>query len=142
MTLRVLVLRYAAFAVAATIANLAAQRAVLAVDHSMRGYLFAVLAGTVVGLVLKYLLDKRWIFGDRTTGLRAHGRKFTLYTAMGVVTTLIFWGSESAFYLVWGTDLMREIGAVLGVAVGYVTKYQLDRRFVFTDIALARREPA
>lgn len=142
MTLRALVLRYAAFALLATVANLAAQRLVLAVDPSGRGYVLAVLAGTAVGLVLKYLLDKRWIFGDRSTGLRAHGRKFTLYTAMGIVTTLIFWGTESAFYLIWGTDLMREVGAVLGLTVGYVTKYQLDRRFVFTDAALARGEPA
>jgi putative flippase GtrA len=142
VNLRVLVLRYAAFAALATLANLAAQRFVLALDPSGRGYVLAVFAGTAVGLVLKYLLDKRWIFADSSTGLRAHGRKFTLYTAMGIVTTMIFWGTESAFYLIWGTDLMREAGAVLGLAVGYVTKYQLDRRFVFTDAALARGEPA
>jgi hypothetical protein len=26
---------------------------------------------------------------------------------------------------------MKYMGAVLGLAIGYVTKYQLDRRFVF-----------
>jgi hypothetical protein len=26
---------------------------------------------------------------------------------------------------------MKYVGAVLGLAIGYVTKYQLDRRFVF-----------
>lgn len=142
MTLAGLVLRYAGFALLATLANLATQRLVLWGGSSTPRYIAAVAAGTLVGLVLKYLLDKRWIFADRSTGLRAHGRKFTLYTAMGIVTTMIFWGTESAFYLIWGTDLMREAGAVLGLAVGYVTKYQLDRRFVFTDAALARGEPA
>ena len=33
----------------------------------------------------------------------------------------------------WKTDLMREVGAVLGLAVGYVIKYTLDRRFVFRE---------
>lgn len=127
-----LALRYTAFAVLATLANLAAQRLVLAQAEGTAGFALAVLAGTAVGLVVKYVLDKRWIFGDRSTGLRAHSRRFTLYTAMGVVTTLIFWVTETAFWLVWQTDLARETGAVLGLAVGYAIKYRLDRRYVFT----------
>ena len=66
------------------------------------------LFGTLAGLVLKYLLDKRWIFADRETGAAAHGRKFTLYTLMGVVTTAIFWGTETAFWLATGSHAMRE----------------------------------
>jgi putative flippase GtrA len=131
VTGRALALRYGAFAVAATLANLAAQRAVLAARDDATGFAAAVAAGTLVGLALKYVLDKRWIFGDRATGLAAHGQRFTLYTATGVVTTALFWSTESAFWLIWGSDLMREAGAVLGLAVGYVIKYRLDRRFVF-----------
>ena len=67
----------------------------------------AVAAGTLVGLVVKYLLDKRWIFADTSTGVKAHGKKFSLYTAMGLVTTAIFWGTETAFWLMWQTDAMR-----------------------------------
>ncbi|MFP4406407.1 GtrA family protein [Rhodosalinus sp.] len=126
-------IRYAAFAVAAMLANLGAQRAVLAIDEGPRGFAAAVFAGTLVGLVLKYLLDKRWIFEDRTSGVAAHGRKFTLYTTMGIATTAVFWATETAFWIIWGTDLARETGAVLGLTVGYVIKYRLDRRFVFTD---------
>jgi putative flippase GtrA len=132
VTRTTLVVRYAAFAVLATIANLAAQRLVLAVDDGPWGFAAAVFLGTLVGLVLKYALDKRWIFDDRSTGVAAHGRRFSLYTLMGVVTTAIFWGTETAFWLIWGTDLAREAGAVLGLTVGYVVKYRLDRRFVFT----------
>ncbi len=131
MTRSTLILRYALFAVVATLANLAAQRWVLAQDNSAFGYVGAVLVGTGVGLVIKYLLDKRWIFADRDAGLAAHGRKFSLYTLMGVATTAIFWGAETAFWLIWNTDAMRELGAVLGLGLGYVVKYQLDRRFVF-----------
>ncbi len=127
-----LVLRYAAFAVVATLANLATQRLVLVAGDDAASFAVAVGAGTLVGLVVKYALDKRWIFGDRETGLKAHGRKFSLYTAMGLVTTAIFWGTETAFWLLWRTDLMREAGAVLGLTVGYVVKYRLDRRYVFT----------
>ncbi|MDJ0629731.1 MAG: GtrA family protein [Rhodobacter sp.] len=133
MSLSALVLRYSFFAILATLANLGAQRLVLSTGADTTRYILAVGAGTLVGLVVKYLLDKRWIFFDAETGLRAHSEKFTLYTVMGIVTTAIFWGSETAFWLIWRTDGMRELGAVLGLTVGYVVKYRLDRRFVFTN---------
>lgn len=128
-----LVLRYAGFAVVATLANLGAQRLVLAGAETVDGawLALAMVCGTGVGLVVKYALDKRWIFYDATRGARAQGAQFALYTAMGLVTTAIFWVTETVFWLVWGTDFAREIGAVLGLSVGYVTKYLLDRRYVF-----------
>lgn len=137
MTKQSLILRYAAFAVIATVANLATQRVVLQFGETGVHFAGAVGAGTIVGLVIKYTLDKRWIFHDLETGVRNHGRKFSRYTAMGLVTTAIFWGTETAFWLIWQTDLMRELGAILGLSVGYVVKYNLDRRFVFTDRQLA-----
>jgi len=135
LTLRSLVIRYAAFAILATVVNLATQRAVLAIDGSALGFALAVAAGTGAGLFVKYLLDKRWIFDDRSTGLKSDSRKFPLYTATGIVTTLIFWGSEASFWLIWQTDTMRELGAVLGLSVGYVIKYNLDRRYVFATVS-------
>lgn len=135
MTRRALVVRYAGFAVIAVIANLAAQRLVLAGAETVAGPRFAVavLIGTLVGLVVKYALDKRWIFYDQTSGARAQGAQFMMYSLMGVATTLIFWVSETAAWMIWGTDLAREMGAIAGLSVGYVTKYLLDRRFVFKD---------
>lgn len=126
-----LALRYAAFAVVATLVNLLTQRGVLALFAGPTGFALAVFCGTATGLVVKYVLDKRWIFFDRSTGVATHGRKFGLYTAMGIVTTAIFWGMETAFWLAWGTEFAREAGAVLGLTIGYVVKYNLDRRFVF-----------
>lgn len=126
-----LVVRYAGFAALATIANLAAQRLVFAmIDHPFR-FVLALIAGTGVGLVLKYVLDKKWIFFDAAQSLGAESKKFSLYTLTGVATTLIFWGVEAAFWQIWQTQSMRETGAILGLTIGYVIKYNLDRRFVF-----------
>lgn len=137
MNIRVLIIRYAAFSAIATIANLAAQRAVLSFGTSATIFSVAIGIGTIVGLFIKYLLDKRWIFYDIGNDLKDNSIKFTLYSCMGLVTTAIFWGAETTFWLMWQTDNMREIGAILGLSVGYLVKYNLDRRFVFTDRRLA-----
>tara|TARA_B100001175_G_C19417106_1_gene594182 strand:- start:674 stop:1093 length:420 start_codon:yes stop_codon:yes gene_type:complete len=138
MNLPVLVIRYALFAVLATLANLATQRGVLWFGDSGILFALAVGAGTAVGLVIKYILDKRWIFRDMSMGVKAHSKRFSLYTAMGLVTTAIFWGLETVFWFVWQTHAMREMGAVLGLGIGYVVKYNLDRRYVFIDTELAQ----
>ncbi len=135
MSRTTLIVRYAAFAVLAVMANLAAQRVVLAGADTVGAARFAaaLAAGTLVGLVVKYLLDKRWIFFDTTRGAHAQGRQFLLYSLMGVATTAIFWVTETAFWVIWRTDLARETGAVIGLTIGYVTKYALDSRFVFRN---------
>ncbi|MDQ2092277.1 GtrA family protein [Marimonas arenosa] len=127
-----LVFLYAAFAIIATLVNLGAQRVVLALDSDW--FFLAMLAGTAVGLVTKYVLDKRWIFSDALRPARKEVRLFTLYTITGIGTTLVFWGSETAFWLIWQTHEMREVGAVIGLTVGYVLKFNLDRRFVFRKL--------
>lgn len=137
MTRVKLVVRYTAFAVIAVAANLAMQRVLFWGADPTRitsvRFAVALAGGTVVGLAVKYFLDKHWIFHDRTSGARAQGVQFLLYALMGLVTTVIFWVTETAFWIIWQTDTAREAGAVLGLTVGYVTKYTLDRRFVFRD---------
>ena len=134
LTRTALVARYAGFAILATLANLVTQRLILPADVTAFDFSLALGAGTVVGLVVKYVLDKRWIFFDHTSGVRAHGRKFTLYTVTGVFTTAVFWGMETAFWVIWGTNAMRETGAVIGLTIGYALKYQLDKRYVFQGL--------
>lgn len=129
MTGLMLVLSYAGFAALATLANLASQRAVLALLPG--GLLPALALGTLVGLVVKFWLDRTWIFAGRASAGSSTTGTFGLYAATGVVTTLIFWGFETAAWLIWQSHLAREIGAVTGLAIGYLVKYRLDRRYVF-----------
>ena len=134
MTLSTLIVRYSAFAAVAILVNLAVQRIVLHWGESATLFMLAVAAGTGAGLVVKFLLDKHWIFYDRTQTIADNSRKFSLYTATGIITTAIFWGTETAFWLIWNTQFMREFGAILGLSVGYIVKYNLDARFVFSRV--------
>jgi len=87
--------------------------------------------GTLAGLLCKYLLDKRYIFRFETEGLAHDGRTFLLYAAMGVVTTVVFWGFEFGFDLLFKTKGLRYLGGAIGLGIGYFLKYHLDKRFVF-----------
>jgi putative flippase GtrA len=123
--------RYAAFAGVATGVNIGTQWLSLRLYGGPLTLPLAMALGTATGLAAKYVLDKRWIFRDRTTGLAVHVRKFSLYTMMGVVTTAIFWMTELLFDALSPGGRARLWGALVGLAIGYSMKYWLDRRFVF-----------
>jgi len=53
------------------------------------------------------------------------------YTLTGVVTTAIFWGFEFGFDQIFQSKDMRYLGGLIGLAIGYWTKYRLDKRYVF-----------
>jgi len=123
--------KYAVFAALAMASNLCAQ----ALSHRLHEGPFELYVsmgvGTLAGLVVKYELDKRLIFYSRAAGVAEEGKRFSLYTATGVATTLVFWGCEVAFDRVFGTVSMRYVGALIGLTIGYAAKYQLDKRVVF-----------
>jgi putative flippase GtrA len=124
-----ILVRYVLFAAAATAVNLAAQEMVI----RLAPLAVSILAGTAAGFAVKYILDKKWIFYDAYSGHRDEARKVTLYALFSVVTTLIFWGFEVAFWTIWRTDLAKYAGAVLGLAIGYAAKFTLDQTYVFKE---------
>ena len=123
-------LLYIAFAAVSMAANLLAQEAVVRLSP-VYPLALSILAGTAAGFVVKYVLDKRWIFRDGYATGREELRKVSLYGFFSVFTTLIFWAFEVAFWTVWGTDVAKYTGAVVGLCIGYGVKYLLDRTFVF-----------
>ena len=131
-----LAITYAILALIATAANIGAQ------DLVIRGYsgaydiMLSMMIGTGCGLVVKYILDKRYIFRFRARNAVHDSQTFALYTVMGLATTVIFWGFEFGFEYLFATKEMRYLGGIIGLAIGYLTKYHLDKRYVFrTDQA-------
>ena len=128
-----LALTYAFLAVIATAANIGAQDLTIRLYAGAYPVLLSVAVGTGVGLVVKYMLDKRYIFRFSARNVAHDGWTFVLYTLMGLATTVIFWGFEFGFNAVFQTKEMRYLGGIIGLAIGYLTKYHLDKRFVFRD---------
>lgn len=128
--------RYALLAALATAANIGSQEIVVRAYIGSFDILASVVIGTGVGLVVKYILDKRYIFRFRARSVAHDTQTFAIYTVMGLVTTVIFWGFEFGFHHIFETKEMRYLGGVIGLAIGYLTKYQLDKRYVFRTEAV------
>jgi putative flippase GtrA len=124
--------RYVLFAIASTLVNLATQELVVRAAP-MQPLALSILAGTATGFAVKYVLDKNWIFYDAYSGHGPELRKITLYGLFSVLTTVVFWGFEVAFWAIWETSAAKYTGAVIGLAIGYAAKYLLDRTFVFRE---------
>nr|WP_296649652.1 GtrA family protein [Paraburkholderia sp.] len=122
---------YTLFAAISIVANLGLQKLSLLAYRGPLCLPLSVVIGTGGGLVLKFLLDKKWIFRYRHRDL-AHGmQSLLLYSLMGVVTTLVFWGFEFGAWGLFHTEFARFAGGAFGLMLGYFVKYRLDRRFVF-----------
>lgn len=126
-----LLILYILFAVISTISNIVSQDISIRLYDEAYSVLLSVIVGTGVGLVVKYILDKKYIFKYRVENLKHDTHTFILYTVMGLVTTVIFWGFEFGFDYLYHSKEMRYLGGVIGLAIGYWIKYHLDKRFVF-----------
>lgn len=125
------VLRYSLFAIISTLVNLLAQYGSFALYSGFLDLYVAMALGTLAGLVVKYILDKKFIFYHEVESKKEDAQKFFLYSLMGVFTTFIFWGFEIAFDALFSGESAKYIGAVIGLTIGYIVKYYLDKRFVF-----------
>ena len=124
---------YTLFAVVSTSINIGSQMVSIWIYKGPFSVEISILVGTVMGLPLRYFLEKRYIFNFTSKNLVHDGKLFVFYSAMGVITTLIFWGTEYAFHLIYDTDFMRYLGGVLGLSIGFYVKYQLDKKYVFVN---------
>ncbi len=122
---------YALVSGLATVANIGTQALCMWAYSGVYAVGLSVLTGTATGFPIKYVLEKKHVFGFKADNLGHDTRLFLLYGFMGVFTTAIFWGIEFAFQYFFGTDAMRYLGGIIGLTLGSFIKYHLDKRFVF-----------
>jgi len=124
---------YTLFALISTAINIGSQMLSIWIYKGPLSVEISILVGTTMGLPLRYFLEKRYIFNFISKNLVHDGKLFVLYSTMGVITTLIFWGTEYAFHLIYDTDFMRYLGGIIGLSIGFYVKYQLDKKYVFVN---------
>lgn len=126
--------KYSLFALISTIANIGSQDIVTRLYSGVYSVSLSVLVGTAIGLLVKYILDKKYIFRFQIKNFSHETQTFVLYAIVGVVTTGVFWGLEFLFDVIFQVKKMRYLGGILGLTIGYAVKYFLDKKFVFNNL--------
>lgn len=126
-----LVFKYSIFACLAIFFNIFSQYIFLLFYNGFFDLYLAIFLGTGVGLLVKYFLDKKYIFYFQAENKIHDIKKFIFYSSTGVVTTVIFWGSELFFNWILNFESAKFVGALVGLLIGYYLKYNLDKKFVF-----------
>jgi putative flippase GtrA len=112
-------------------ANISAQKLSAYLYQGQYWDYVSVAAGTAIGLIAKYEMDKRAIFGFKPHSHAHNAQRFLLYSCFGVGTTAVFWLTEFSFQYLFSNQNARYVGAVIGLTLGYIVKYQIDRRITF-----------
>ena len=126
-----LAVKYSLFAAISTLFNLLFQYLSFLAYSGFASLYVAMFIGTLAGLATKYILDKKFIFYHTPKDKKDDAKKFVLYSLMGVFTTMIFWGAEIAFNTLFQDPNAKYVGALIGLTIGYIIKYFLDKKYVF-----------
>ena len=122
---------YVYFASIATVINIFSQYIIFSLFINEHLIYIAILTGTSLGLITKYILDKIYIFKYKSKNIYDYSKNFAMYMFTGLLTTMIFWVFEYSFYIIFVGDIAKYIGAIIGLTIGYTLKYVLDKKFVF-----------
>ena len=93
------------------------------------------LIGSIIAVgityIIKFFLDKYIVFQKKNTEIKETSREFVKYFLFAILTTIENIGIQFIFTNYLGTPL--EIGFIVALSIGYITKFFLDRKYVFSS---------
>ncbi len=103
-----------------------------------------VLVGSVLGVgvsyIVKFILDKFIVFQKKSTNLKQTSKEFIKYFLFAIFTTAINIGGQYLLYKVFLWDYL--VAAIIPLAIGYVVKFLLDRKYVFPEKDAQKKQAA
>ncbi len=92
------------------------------------------LIGSIVAVgityVIKFFLDKYLVFKKTSIKIKETSQEFLKYFGFAILTTIENIGIQFILTNIFGAPI--EIGILIALSIGYVTKFFLDRKYVFT----------
>ncbi|MFX1417658.1 MAG: GtrA family protein [Promethearchaeota archaeon] len=79
--------------------------------------------------IIKFFLDKYIVFKKTGTGLKETSIEFFKYFGFAIITTIENIGIQ--FLLTNYLNTPLEISFIIALTIGYITKFFLDRRYIF-----------
>ena len=89
------------------------------------------IAAVGITYVIKFFLDKFIVFQKKSLEIKEASQQFVKYFLFALVTTAENIGIQFIFTNFIGTPL--EISFIIALSIGYITKFFLDKKYVFID---------
>jgi putative flippase GtrA len=93
------------------------------------------LIGSIVAVgityIIKFFLDKFIVFQKKSMEIKETSQQFAKYFLFAILTTVENIGIQFIFTNFFGTPL--EISFIIALSIGYLTKFYLDKKYVFVD---------
>ncbi len=121
------------FVVPFVCANFSSLSLVKTLYCSTEPYNMPELVGSIVAVgityIVKFVLDKFIVFQKSNTELKETSQEFFKYFGFAILTTLENVGIQFVLTNFFSSPL--ELSVVVALSIGYVTKFLLDRKYVF-----------
>ncbi len=89
------------------------------------------IAGVGITYIIKFFLDKFIVFKKGGTEIKETSKEFLKYFGFAILTTIENIGIQFLLTNLMNTPL--EISFVIALSIGYLTKFYLDRKYVFNS---------
>ncbi|MHA1240409.1 MAG: GtrA family protein [Promethearchaeota archaeon] len=93
------------------------------------------LIGSIVAVgltyVIKFFLDKYLVFKKTSIKIKETSQEFFKYFGFAILTTIENIGIQFILKNFFGAPL--EVSVIVALSIGYITKFFLDRKYVFTQ---------
>ena len=90
------------------------------------------IAAVGITYIIKFFLDKFIVFKKGGTEIKETSKEFLKYFGFAILTTIENIGIQFLLTNILKTPL--EISFVIALSIGYLTKFYLDRKYVFNKI--------
>lgn len=129
---------YVIFSLLSIVVNIGVQSLIfLALGRDTLVLMLAMSIGTIFSFAFKYIVDKKYVFNAKKATKVKEAKRVALYSFFSIFTTLLYISVESVFHVLFADDALfgmkEEIGALIGLASGYILKYNLDKKITFKE---------
>lgn len=100
------------------------------IPYNMHQLIGSILAVGITYLI-KFFLDKYFVFKKAGSRLKDTSKEFLKYFLFAILTTIENIGIQ--FLLTNFLHTSLEISFIIALSIGYLTKFFLDRKYVFTQ---------
>ena len=92
------------------------------------------LVGSIVAVgityLIKFFLDKYLVFKKTSLNVKETSKEFFKYFGFAILTTILNIGIQFIFTNLFNAPF--EVGFLFAMSIGYITKFFLDRKYVFS----------